>query len=151
MRPKESDASCCNSVERLADSLRPAGMGAAWHVVHGVIGAAVERTKLVTWGTQWQLHLSLCCVRPCSADLLCKVLLALRQHGLLCCFSKAVMCELSCSVEGCHSRVQTLIATSCSAGMTEASPTCTMGGLKVCLLSHFVCHAERHKVCKQLL
>ena len=100
---------------------------------------------LLTLGTQWQLHLSLCCMRPCSAVWLRKVLLASRQHGLLCVSCKAVLNQLSSLVQWRHSPVQTPIAASCSAGMTEASPTCTMGGLKVCLLSHHVCRAERHK------
>ena len=38
-----------------------------------------------------------------------------------------------------------LTAASCGAGMTETSPICTMGALKVSLLSHLICHADQQK------
>ena len=58
--------------------------------------------------------------------------------------SKTVLCEVSDPVQRRHICVQTLIAAFSSAGMTEASPTCTMGGLQVCLLPHLSCHANQH-------
>ena len=94
------------------------------------MGAAVEHARwedvghpLVAWSQLVQ--------RPCSTDLLCEALLALKQHGLLCYSSRAVSCELSGPVQRRHSLVHALMAASCHAGMTETSPICTMGALKV--------------------
>ena len=91
--------------------------------------AALECTKFVDTG------------HPLAAS--CQLML----HSLLCFSSKAVLWELSGAVQRRHSRVLTLIAASCPAGMTEASPTCTMGGLKVPTQSAMLIDT---KVCRKL-
>ena len=53
-----------------------------------------------------------------------------------------VSCELSDPVQRRDSLDQVVMAASCDAGMTETSPICTLGALKVSLLSHLECHAE---------
>ena len=109
--------------------------------------AALECTKFVDTGHPLAASCQLMLCEALQCCFAAQVLLTLRQHSLLCFSSKAVLWELSGAVHRRHSRVLTPIAASCSAGMTEASPTCTMGGLKVPTQSAMLIDT---KVCRKL-